>query len=315
MGRYLFLDNIAERVHHNPMKVKAGILLSLLSLFATFSPAYAAHQGVLGLTTDHLSIPPTVEGPGFLLPDSPIYFLDNFKQQVRLFFAFTPLMKARVYTSIAGERLAELRFELAKNNAQAAEIALTGVRENTKQAALHLDEARLMGNNVENDAEVLNRQIKERVLSLDTLELQATGEMKAAVVYTTQTMTDAKAVVEDGMNKSLIENEVRDDISREVAKKMVDTATSAEQLKADLDELQKQATSDAQRALPNRKDALNNVIGQEKSALAQETALTQKKQSDKYKLEQQTIEYVNDIITRAQKAALSYKQSQQPTSN
>lgn len=292
------------------MKVKVGILLSLVLLGISLSPVHAMRKGVLGLTSDHLSIPPTVEGPGFLLPDSPLYFLDKMKQQARLFLAFTPQLKAEVYSSVAGERLAELRVELLKNNTQAAEVALTGVRENTKRAALSLDDARLMGNNVEKDAQDLNREIKERLVSLDLLELQSSGEMKAAVAYTTQTMTDAKAVVEDGMRRDLIANEVQDDISREVAKKILGTATTAEELKADLDELQKQATSDAQKALPNRKDALQKTIGQDKSALAVQNAFDMKKQDDKFKLQQQTAVYVNDIVTEAQKAALLYQQSQ-----
>lgn len=288
-----------------------GVLLSLLLLLVSSSTAHAARKGVLGLTTDHLSIPPTVEGPGLILPDSPLYFLDNLKQQLRLILAVTPQMKAQVYASIAGERLAELRFELAKNNTAAAEIALSGVRENTKQAGLQVDNARLNGANVEKEAGDINRQIKEHLVSLDGLELQATGEMKAAVVYATQTLADTKAVVEDGMKKDLIENEVRDDISREIAKNLLATTSTAEQLKIDLDELQKQATNEAQKSLPNRKEAVNKVIAQEKSALAQELLLAQKKQQNKYKLQQDTVSYVSDIIARAQKAALTWQQASQ----
>lgn len=287
------------------MKIKAALLLSFLLLIGSFSPAFALQKGVLGISTDHLALPPTVEGPGFFLPDSPFYFLDNLKQHIRLFFSFTPQMKASVYASIAGERLAELRFELAKNNAQAAEIALSGVRENTKQAALALDDARLMGNNVEEEAADINRQIKEHLLNLDTLNFQATGEMKADVAYTTQTLADAKAVVEDGMRKDLIENEVKDDMTREVAVKLINTASTAEELKADLDELQKEATSGAQKALPNRKTAINTVIAEDKAALSQQSTIAQKTQ-----LQQQADAYVSDIIARAQKAADAFQKSQ-----
>lgn len=308
--RAAFLDKMWERGHDNCMKVLSTLLLSSVLLAFSVSSVHAARQGVLGLTSDHLSLPPTVEGPGFFLPDSPFYFLDNLKQQVRLSFAFTPQMKAKVYADIAGERLAELRFELAKNNTQAAEVALTGVRENTKQAALSLDDARMRGNNVEQDAQGINLSIKQHLVSLDALELQASGEMKAAVAYTTQTLSDAKAVVEDGMRKDLIVNEVQDDISREVAKKLLDTANSAQELQADLDELQKEATSGAQSALPNRKDALQKIIGQDKSALATQAAFDQKKQTNKFRLEQQTADYVNKIVSQAQEAALLYKQLQ-----
>lgn len=299
------LTNKIKWVHHKDMKIKVALLLSFFLLCASFSPAFALQKGVLGVSTDHLALPPTVEGPGFLLPDSPFYALDGFKQQVRLFFAFTPQMKAQVYASIAGERLAELRFELAKNNPQAAEIALAGVRENTKQAALSLDNARLLGNNVEDTAADINRQIKEHLLSLDTLSLQASGEMKADVMYTTQTLADAKAVVEDGMRKDLIATEVKDDITREVALKLLDTTSTAQELKADLDELQKEATSDAQKALTNRKDAINSVIAQDKDALTQKATELQKTQ-----LQQQADDYVSNIVASAQKAAAAFQKSQ-----
>ena len=289
------------------MKVTIGILLGLVLIFFSCTSSHAyVRKGVLGLSTDHLSIPPTVEGPGFFLPDSHFYFLDTLKQHIRLTLAFTPAMKAQVYASIAGERLAELRFELAKNNTAAAEIALNGVRDNTKAAALALDDARLAGENVENEAGNINRQIKEHLLILDTLEAQATGEMKAAVAYTTTTMADAKAVVEDGMKKDLIASEVRDDISREVAKKLMTTATSAEELQADLAMLQEEATSGAQKALPSRSDAIQKVIGEDTRALS---AMQTNPQKDTYQLTQQTVAYVSQIIAEAQKAADSWQKT------
>ncbi|HEX7041757.1 MAG TPA: DUF5667 domain-containing protein [Patescibacteria group bacterium] len=283
------------------MKIKVGLLIGIFLLLTSTVYVHAAiRQGVLGLNANNLSLPPTSEGPGYIMPDSPLYFLDNLKQQIRLSFAFTPQAKAKVYASIAGERLAELRFELLKNNTNAAEVALNGVRENTKLAALSLDDARQTGVDVEGQAKDLNLQIKQHLISLDALALESTGEMRAAVSYTTQTMADAKALVESGMQKDLAVNEAKDDLSREIALNFVEASNSATQLRQDLDLLQKQASQDAQKSA-----SINAELARagNKNVLAQ-TA------SDKSKLELQAANYIDQIISQLQKASNSWEDSQ-----
>src|SRR5258708_4914260 len=62
---------------------KSFIFCVLLFLIVSQGSAFAQEQAVLGVETQPAvmpSIPPTSEGPGLLLPDSPFFFLDKLKQ-------------------------------------------------------------------------------------------------------------------------------------------------------------------------------------------------------------------------------------------
>lgn len=224
---------------------RAFLSLVLLTLPFVLPTTVSAHtlQQVLGTSTASavLSIPPTTEGPGFLLPDSPFYFLDNIKQQIRLFFAFTPDDKAQTYMSIAGERMAELRYELQKGNLNAAEVALQGVKDNTTAAADVVAKAKFSGENTTQIAQTLNETIKRRQQVLDTLAMQATGGFKAEVTATDTGVTDAKMEIEDSLPGALLQREIQYDMNRDIALKLLVTKDAASQLTSELSLLQKEA--------------------------------------------------------------------------
>lgn len=286
---------------------KAALIFVIMWLLCA-TPSFAATQDVLGLATSNLSIPPTVEGPGFLLPDSPFYFLDGWKQQVRLFFAFGPEAKAIVYNSVAGERLAELRFMLLKHNAKGAEIALDGLRENSKNAAESLNQAHLMGQNVNETARTLNTSLKERLTTLDGLERQAKGEMQAAVHLVTATLVDAKSVVEDSLPVGDLAGEVQYDADRVVFQNLSVAQTTAEQLKTALNELQKQASDAAAKSQINRAQALQNAVQEQQDTLQK---LQKTGTNNKWKLQADAVGEAQRIILSAQKAGTVYAQSKQ----
>ncbi len=232
-------------------------------------PAAAHHQRqVLGDETTSLgTIPPTTEGPGFILPDSPLFFLDQLKQNARLFFALTPEAKARVHEAIAGERLAELRFMLARNNKTAAQVALQGVSENLRKAADDISQAQLSGRNVSVLAKTVNDDIKEKQQSLDVLESQTDPELKPQVMAVQETLLRAKVKVEDALPDTLLENEVRDDLDRKVAKRVEGADNLARELESDLKELDRQASEAATQAMRRRDEALRKAIHEKNDAL------------------------------------------------
>ena len=133
-------------------------LLGICLLLLTSSASAHHRKRVLGVSTFTTtpSLPPTIEGPGFILPSSPLFFVDQFKQEIRLAFAFSPERKAKVYSQIAGERLAELRFELEKNNEKGIQTALEGMNQNIKGAAENIARAQLSGKNVAQTAKEIN---------------------------------------------------------------------------------------------------------------------------------------------------------------
>lgn len=205
------------------------LFVILLFILINPVPVFANHKGiVLGESIQKsLSIPATTEGPGFILPDSPLFFLDQLKQQARLLLAFSPEDKVNVYQDIAGERAAELRIMLARGDQQGIRTDLDGIADNLKAAASALSDAQLTGRNVTKLAKALNDNIKAKQETLDILESQANGEIKAQVKTASVAVLGAKVQAEDALNPLDLENEIRDDLKR-LFKKRVEDANLAE---------------------------------------------------------------------------------------
>ncbi|HEX8964914.1 MAG TPA: DUF5667 domain-containing protein [Patescibacteria group bacterium] len=284
------------------------------SLFAQSSFAYSRPQ-VLGLATTQIELPPTSEGPGYILPDSPFYFLDLIKQQVRIFFAFTPLQKAQVYNSIAGERIAELRFELAKGNLDASLTALQGLRDNTRNSAKEMEQAKFGGNNVQSIAQELNRSIAEHQKILDIAEKETTGELKAEVGVAQTALSDAKGVAEEGLPADELANAVQDDLVRDASRFATNTTDAATQLKISLDLLQQQATIAAKENLAAREAALQKAIEEKNKALqaVEQTNLNQEKEKTSLSesLQAQAAAEAQEVINRASTVANTVQSSLQ----
>ena len=195
------------------------VFIFIIFLFFTVNSVSFAHhrERVLGASTSpsSLQMPPTVEGPGFILPDSPLFFMDQMKQNFRLFLAFTPEQKAKVRTNVAAERLAELRLMLAKNNERGIKIALDGVAENYKEASNNLNEAELSGKDISDLAKKINDDIKLKRQSLDLLEDQSTGELYARIKATQVSIDEAKVQIEDKLPEEELEKEVKAIYKRE----------------------------------------------------------------------------------------------------
>ncbi len=215
-----------------------------LSLFLSSSVSVFAHhkERVLGeSTTSAAQIPPTVEGPGLILPDSPLFFLDQIKQSTRLLLAFSPEAKAKVRADIAGERMAELRFMLAKNNKKGIDVALQGVVENLGKAAESLNDAKLTGRNVSALAKDVNEKIKQKQERLDVLEATENKEIKFKAKSAQEGLLKAKVMVEDSLPEDEIENEIEEDLHRIVEDEVDDASKSAERVEHQLKELRRQA--------------------------------------------------------------------------
>lgn len=216
----------------------------LLFVLITPSPVFANHKGIVqsASTQVSLSIPATTEGPGLILPDSPLFFLDQLKQHSRLLLAFSPEDKVSVYQDIAGERTAELRIMLARGHQQGIRTDLDGIADNLKAAASALSDAQLTGRNVSKLAKALNDNIKAKQEVLDGLESQANGEIKAQVKTASVAVLGAKVQAEDALLPSDLEGEIKDDLQRQFKKSIqeAEEATKAvENIKKTILQLQK----------------------------------------------------------------------------
>lgn len=235
--------------------------VSLTSLIAASSVSAHHQEDVLGVESmPVLSIPPTSEGPGFLLPNSPIFFLDLLKQEVRLLLAITPEQKARVHNAVAGERLAELQLMLAKNHARGVRIALQGISDNLKAASQDIDDAKLTGRNIKLLAKEINDSIKEKQKSLSVLEKEATGEIKAQVMAAKESLKVSKIKAEDYLPPDLLVNEMEEDLRLELDDNISKAKVSATGINRAIDVLTRLASEAAQRNQPRRYEALMHAI-------------------------------------------------------
>lgn len=235
---------------------KTVLVFLILILFAVFLPvsSYAGPQ-----------IPPTAEGPGLILPDSPLFFLDKIKQEVRILFAFTPQNKAKTYSAIAGERLAELRFMLNKQNEKGIEIALRGVAENTKVSADSLADAQFQGQDVEKLADSLNTDIKRRQEGLDVLLTQAEGKLKTAVLGTQTSIYDSKTKVVNGLAPDKRESETRNDQNKKIETNIAGGAVCSTGMMNNLSNLRRKIDHVSTTSAETKKDGFRKtaVIGSE----------------------------------------------------
>ncbi len=228
---------------------KSNVVALSIFLFSLFVfPSFASvREEVLGVKSQSVpEIPATSEGPGLLLPDSPLFFLDLLKQKVRVLFSVAPETKAKTYAAIAGERMAELRFMLAKNNKSGIAIDLQGISENLQQAADAVEEAKLTGRNVTKLAMEVTVIIKEKQDALDTLIKTAdTRALQLQAEATQQEILQVKIAVEDALPTDEQQKEITNDLQRAVNQEMADSSASAKRLAGQLSVLGVQASTSA----------------------------------------------------------------------
>jgi hypothetical protein len=251
---------------------------------------YANHrEDVLGVTMEApvLSIPPTSSGPGLVLPDSPLFFIDSLKQGFRLLLSFTPEQKARTHDAIAGERLAELRIMLAKNNAFGIRTALQGVSDNLKAASGDLASAKLTGRNIDLLAKEINDSIKEKQKIFSDLEDNAMGELKAQVTAAKEGLKIAKVDTEENLPEALLNSEIEDDLNLELEDNTQKASDSARGLVRAIDVLTRLASQAAKLEQTRRQEALLHAIEVKSEALI-------KQQEESTQLEEKTQELLLD---------------------
>lgn len=291
------------------MKRNVVFVLFFVILLTSATPAFANHrEDVLGTSTEtNPQIPPTSEGPGLILPDSPFFFLDQLKQDIRLAFALTPEAKAKVHTSIAGERMAELRFMLAKNNKTGIDTALNGVSANLLRASEDLNQAELTGRNIDKLALEINTNIKEKQNSLDILEQSDNKEIMFKAKAANQQILDAKVQVEEVLPEGQLSREVEYDLINQIDDNIYDASSSAKGLEHSINVLTRLASQAAEKDQQRREEALRHAIENKNETLKRkiEAQITsdQRFEEQLLKLRQNASAEVNNSITATQKAA------------
>lgn len=270
-------------------------LTSAVAVLSANSVSANHQEDVLGVASSPtMSIPPTSEGPGLVLPDSPLFFLDRLKQEFRLLLAFTPEQKATIHNSIAGERMAELQLMLAKNNIPGIRTALQGVSDNSKGASVDLANAKLTGRNISLLAKEINDSIKEKQKTLSGLEQQSNGEIKAQVRAAKEALKIAKVSVEENLPADLLMNETIDDLNQEISDNINNATGSARGINRAIEVLTRLASEAAVRNQPARQAALIHAI-EVKSLVAEFQKASTSLQKDTSAIKDQTVNENNSV--------------------
>jgi len=283
------------------MRGLLAVFLGLVILFSSGSSALAYnYRNVLGVSDQNLSIPPTVEGPGIFLPDSPFYFLDQFKQTVRLTVAFTPEQKAKVRSQIAGERMAELRFMLARNNQAGIKATLNDLSENLKESAEEVDRATFAGKDTTKLAKEVNDNIKAKQRVLDELNKTAEGEVKTWIQSAVAGVEVAKVKVENSLNEADFTNEVKDGIDREIELELNEASSSGTQLEEALEDYRLAAEQAAKKSVEARAENIKRyeekVASREAEGKNSTSTEAQKRALERAKAHlQKTLETINNF--------------------
>ena len=291
-----------------------------LVLFVIVSPSSSfaeyrlyPHDNVLGAkNVSEAAMSPTVEGPGFLLPDNPLYFLDTLKQKIRLTLAFSPEKRAKLHSSIAGERFAELRFMISKQDTKGIGKTLLGIKEHTQAAASELEKAQLHGTKVVELARTLNEQIKRRDTSLAELEENTSGDVNADIKRARVGLDEAKLTVEENLPEDELEQELKWRLEERLEEAFSKTSEASEMIKQDIAELQKQASSAAESYLTKRQEVLIKTIDGKKSDLQKlsKESLEDKEKAQKVidNLGEDEKEIAEKMMEMAKEAEVKYRE-------
>lgn len=190
----------------------SGILAFFLLFIVTVPVTYAAHGRVLSAVRNSSRVDLTVnQGPGFLLPSSPIYFVDLLRDNLTLFLvSYDGSIKAKEHLRIAGERVAELNVLLDKEviDQKSLNVGLENLADHVQAAAETLRSEKHRGKNVEELASDLNKAINEQKQSLRAIRVKGDNEANLKITAKLATIRDIEVTVEDEMRKDLLENEI-----------------------------------------------------------------------------------------------------------
>lgn len=281
------------------------VIISFISL--TVNPIYAHKfkKEVLGdsVAASDIEVPPVAAGPGLILPDSPIYFMDNSLQTIKLLLITSPENKAEMRQRIAHERLAELRVMMAKNNTYGIKRALQELARENNATAMELENASLKGKDIRKLASGMNESMKQQRAFLDILSDQSKGALKLQLKSSIEELKEAKVEVENHLAEDELLKEVEDSIEQDIDDKIEEASESAGGLERSIDVLTRLASDAAKKEQVKREEILlqaienkNNTIRRQEEKLSE---LKRKKEERIHNLEKEAVENARKVVESA----------------
>jgi len=244
--------------------VLAGAFL-LLFFLANPSSAHRNEGRVLGDATQaaQVSFSEVTAGPGVILPNSPLFFIDKIYQQLKLALANSPEEKAKVRAEIIGERLAEVKVMILRDNEKGLQKALQNLTEESNFASADLDNQAEEGENVEEAAKTLNETLKQEKEVLNSLSEHSTGSVGFTFRSAGEKVKKQKMVVEDRLPDELLQREIEDGLKTEIESQASEAAHTTLNIKRSIIELQKRASDAAVKEQQKRLEAIKKAIAKQ----------------------------------------------------
>ena len=218
------------------------IALVFILLILSPSVVIARHGRVLGDATDSSNVDLLVnQGPGLLLPSSPLYFLDLWRDSFSLMLAsFDQEAKARLHLKIAGERITEVKLMLEGKDvdSRGLDIALANIAENVEGAALSLNALKNRGQNVERLAVELDQIIDTQQSSLRIIAKAHGDKFKLKIKAVEEEIEEDEVEIEDELPEDEFGKEVADELEEEIEDEREEASRSLEKVKDLEEELQ-----------------------------------------------------------------------------
>ncbi len=310
-------------MYHKYVKRISALTLSLLAIVLLSGSALATshREAVLGSSTDlsQINFPPVTAGPGLILPDSPFYFLDEFKQGVKLTLSMGPRTRSITHLDIAGERLAELRVMIQRGNMQGISIALMGISSETQKAVDDMADANAQGKDVEKLAKDITAHIKITREILKNVSDQADKDLSLSLEASRENLRNAKIFAENYLPQPDLENEIADNILERLDQNVLGAKTTTSHIQIAADEYQKMASDAAQRTLQIRQKGLDDATAsndKEKINEAKEELDLEVKKGEKTAaLLQELFEQAETALQKGAEASQNYEKARQQLKN
>ncbi len=295
------------------MKKTLPIFLALILLVVLTLPKHSyadPRSEVLGDSTVNSDVlfPPVTAGPGYLLPDSPLYFLDKLSQKLKLAIAFSPERKAFIESQIVGERLAELRIMHARGNSQGVNIALSEIEKEATKMGQNLKDAAASGADITVLAKQLNDSLKNDRNILAAASQNAPEDLALKLQSTNQSLLVSKVNVEDFLNAADQEDAIQSDLNDEVDSAVLGIATSSEKLEKRVERLENRASraaeleqkrADVKAQIEAKKDEAKKFLEKRKEIEAKRKALLEERKKK--------LEAMRESVKNAREALKNYK--------
>lgn len=226
---------------------RISVLAAVFTVTVLVSGAMYSEKA-LGANSENVvnDFPSVTSGPGHIMPDSRLYFIDKLYQEFKLAVALSPQERAKVHTQILGERLAELRVMQARNNKEAIITALTEVQRESLLAAQDIRDASAQGKDVSSLAKATHQALKDYHDALVAVASRYPDTLYEGQLLTAaDTLKEARMITETTFSGTDRDNELATNAQNDLEDAVLGAVTWAERVESRFKNYEKYASGSA----------------------------------------------------------------------